>query len=106
MVVESEISKLIDLDFECQARLKAAHDKKLNINQELSIEKEKIETSTWNTAKEVVSKERAKLLAEIAAINQKAEADSQQAAKALQDAFNAKETEWIAEIFKRTTGIN
>jgi len=103
--MKEEIKSLIELDLYYQKKAKDAHDKKVNLEDELKLTKEKLKDEYWQNVKNEVDSEKQKLneqVSETILINKE---KFKEVSEKLTKQYTENREDWLNELFERTISI-
>jgi len=103
MVVVDDIKRLIELDFKYQEKVKAAHDEKLNLDEELSLIKKDMKDKAWQEVTQCVNDRKVTLNSEVKDEIKKNDEIYNKEYRKLHEKFLANKDTWINELVKKTT---
>ena len=105
MVIEDEIESLINLDLFYQNKVKEAHDRKLNFEDEIKPTKEAMKAEYWDKVKAEVQAEKDRLNKEVADTVARNRAEFEEISSKLEKQFKENKENWLQDLFERTTSI-
>jgi hypothetical protein len=103
--MKDDIKSLIELDMYYQKKAQDAHDKKVNLEEELKGVKEQLKEEYWGNIKAEVGLEKAKLNKQVSLAVEKNKNNFEMVSQKLTKQYEENKDQWLEELFERTTSI-